>query len=328
MLQLPDSWTWDFWIADTGDAYHLFFLFASKALHDPERRHGRASIGHAVSKDLINWDRLPDVLVRGDEPSFDDVATWTGSTVRGDDGLWYLFYTGNSSRPAPGTQRIGVAVSEDLITFTKVDSVVVEAHPSWYEKSADSLWFDEAWRDPWVFRDAAGEGWHMLITARANHGETLERGVVGHAVSSDLLNWTVLPPITEPGGGFGQLEVPQVEVVDGRHVLIFSCLTDQIAERRRDEAGTGGVWAVIGDGPLGPFDIEQARLIVDHSRYAGRIVRDRSGEWQFLAFRNHEGGAFVGELADPVPFVPLLAAAYGSPAAQSGSVTHGGSVAG
>ena len=309
MLQLTDSWTWDFWIADTGTEYHLFFLFASKALHDPDRRHGRASIGHAVSDDLVNWTRLPDAVVRADGPSFDDVATWTGSTVQGDDGRWYLFYTGNSSRPAPGTQRIGVAVSDDLVSFEKLPEVVVEADPAWYEKAADGVWFDEAWRDPWVFRDPEGDGWHMLITARARTGEAMERGVIGHAVSPDLITWTVRPPLTEPDAGFGQLEVPQVEVVEGEHILLFSCLRDQIAERRRDEAGTGGVWAVVGGGPLGPFDVEHAFLLVDESRYAGRIVRDREGEWQFLGFRNMEAGLFVGELADPVPFVPMLTAA-------------------
>ena len=34
--------TWDFWFADTGDAYHVFFLRASRALQDPHRRHRRA----------------------------------------------------------------------------------------------------------------------------------------------------------------------------------------------------------------------------------------------------------------------------------------------
>ena len=45
MFQLPDSWVWDFWIVKNQDNYHLFFLYASRALHDPERRHHRAGIG-------------------------------------------------------------------------------------------------------------------------------------------------------------------------------------------------------------------------------------------------------------------------------------------
>ncbi len=58
VFDLPDSWVWDFWFADDGERYHLFFLYASRALHDPDRRHLRASIGHAVSDDLVSWSRV------------------------------------------------------------------------------------------------------------------------------------------------------------------------------------------------------------------------------------------------------------------------------
>ena len=37
MFRLPDSWVWDFWLAKDQDTYHLFFLYASRALHDPDR---------------------------------------------------------------------------------------------------------------------------------------------------------------------------------------------------------------------------------------------------------------------------------------------------
>ena len=33
-LTLPDHWMWDHWIVDDGERYHLFFLRASRALHD------------------------------------------------------------------------------------------------------------------------------------------------------------------------------------------------------------------------------------------------------------------------------------------------------
>jgi beta-fructofuranosidase len=51
----------------------------------------------------------------------------------------------------------------------------------------------------------------MLLTAR---------GVIGHARSTDLLNWEVRPPVTQPAG-FGHLEVPQVAVVDRQSLLLF-----------------------------------------------------------------------------------------------------------
>ena len=111
MFTLPESWVWDFWLADDGEQYHLFFLYASRALHDPDRRHYRASIGHAVSSDLQDWTRVADALVRSDAPAFDDLATWTGSVVRHPDGTWFLFYTGSTLTPAGNRQTIGYATS-------------------------------------------------------------------------------------------------------------------------------------------------------------------------------------------------------------------------
>ena len=61
---------------------------------------------------------------------------------------------------------------------------MLEPDPRWYETAETRQWPDQAWRDPWVFRD--DELWHMLITARANHGDPDDRGVVGHATSPDL----------------------------------------------------------------------------------------------------------------------------------------------
>ena len=68
MLRLPEAWVWDFWLVDDGQSYHLFFLYASRALHDPDARHHRASVGHAISDDLTTWTRVPDALVRSDPP--------------------------------------------------------------------------------------------------------------------------------------------------------------------------------------------------------------------------------------------------------------------
>lgn len=303
MFELPDSWTWDFWLADTGTEYHLFFLFASRALGEESRRHRRASIGHAVSTDLITWTRVADALVRSDPPNADDVATWTGSVVRADDGQWWLFFTACSDDPVPTTQRVMVATSTDLMQWTKSSEVVASADRRWYATGANGP--DESFRDPWVFK-SDGQ-WHMLLTARAPSGEATETGIVGHATSPDLLHWEVQPPLTDPGHGFGQLEVTQVVEIDGRWLLLFSCLRAELASWRHDTDLTGGVWMAEADGPLGPFHLENARRLTDDSLYAGRVIQDRRGDWQFLAFENYRGGEFVGRLADPLPFAALRA---------------------
>jgi beta-fructofuranosidase len=293
---------WDCWLVDDGRDYHLFFLFASRALHDPHRRHRRASIGHAVSSDLRTWQRVADALVPADSPAFDDLATWTGSTIRSPEGTWVMYYTGASMVDGGLVQRIGIATSDDLMTWHRhPDNPVSVADGRWYERRDESIRQDEHWRDPWVFRDPDGDGWHMLLTARANHGPDDERGVIGHAHSPDMVTWTARPPLSEPGSGFGQLEVPQVEQVDGEHVLVFSCLRSEFSATRRQGPGTGGVWAARAAGPLGPYDVAAATPLTDDSLYAGRLIMDRTGQWVLIAF-HHEGvEGFIGATCDPLP---------------------------
>ncbi|EFC82199.1 glycosyl hydrolase family 32 [Parafrankia sp. EUN1f] len=300
---LPDVWTWDMWFVDDGHDYHVFYLKASRALGDPDRRHFHVSVGHAVSDDLRGWREVQDALIASDGPAFDDFTTWTGSVVRAPDGTWRLFYTGTSRAEGGLVQRVGTATSNDLYTWEKASTdALCEADPTWYEKYDGVDWFDEAWRDPWIFAEPDNAGWHMLVTARANNGSPDGRGVVGHATSQDLETWTVRPPLSEPGAGFGQLEVPQVATIDGRHVLIFSCLHAELSDDRRAAGERGGVWAVPIDTLIGPYDVEKASRLTDESLYAGRLVQDRDGAWWLFAFCNTDStGAFVGTLSDPLP---------------------------
>jgi hypothetical protein len=78
---------------------------APRRLGDPELRHLNVAIGHATSADLICWTAAADVLFPAARPAFDDLATWTGSVVRGPDGRWFMFYTGGTNTPAGVKQR-------------------------------------------------------------------------------------------------------------------------------------------------------------------------------------------------------------------------------
>jgi beta-fructofuranosidase len=62
LLRLEEFWTWDFWLADDGRRYHIYYLKARRSLGDPDLRHVHASIGHATSADLIHWDEAADAL--------------------------------------------------------------------------------------------------------------------------------------------------------------------------------------------------------------------------------------------------------------------------
>ncbi|WP_445257746.1 hypothetical protein [Nocardioides aurantiacus] len=291
-FDLDDSYVWDFWTAYDAPAglTHLFFLHAPRTLGDPELRHRSARVGHATSADLRTWERLPDPLPELRE-GLDDLATWTGCATRGDD-AWWLFTTGLSHADEGLVQRIGSARSDDLVTWERT-SLLLGADPAYYQVSSPD-WPEEAWRDPWAVRDAAGL-WHLYVTARDAAGRP-GCGVVGHATSPDLVDWEVGPPLSAPTGRFEWLEVIQVVQVQERWVLVFSCLSDQLVGAA---PGDGGVWTVPVEGPGAPVDVAAAVRLLDERHYVGKVV-EHGGTAYLMAFRNQDAdGGFVGGLAGP-----------------------------
>jgi len=310
VLRLQDKWVWDFWFAHEGEDYHIFYLQASRALENTDMRHWNVSIGHAVSRDLRQWRILPDALRPSDpiiEPeAFDTHTTWTGSIIR-HDSLWYMFYTGGKRSENGLIQRVGLATSYDLLTWDKhPNNPLIQANPRWYETLNFNEWRDESWRDPFVFRLDDGV-YHALICARANDGPADGRGVIAHAQSANLLDWEVLPPVMTPGD-FSQMEVPQVSEIGGRYYLLFCTSKADFSAARRARIGqpaVTGTHYLVADQPLGPYHYLTDEFLAGDtlgSLYAGKLIQDATGQWQFIAFRNMtEDGIFAGEIIDPLP---------------------------
>lgn len=307
-LRLTDKWLWDFWLALDGPDYHLFYLQAPRSLGDERLRHWNASIGHAVSQDLAGWEVLPDALHPGNPESdaWDNYTTWTGSVIQ-HGGLWFMFYTGTNRSENGLVQRIGLAISEDLMYWKKLPAnPVITCDPSWYELLDLEVWHDQAWRDPWIFKHPSRGDFHALITARANHGPPDGRGVIGHARSDDLIQWEVCPPICTPGL-FGHMEVPQLVEIGGQFYLFFSTTGEHLSSDWAEQMiflPIATTYYIIGEGPLGPFVFpsEPCMLGDPHGRhYSGKLIKGPDGDWQFLAYRHLDArGQFVGELDDPM----------------------------
>ena len=306
MLKIPEMWLWDFWFAQDGPYYHIFYLQAPKSLGDEKLRHWHATIGHAVSEDLTNWEILPDALHPTDssKPSWDNYTTWTGSVIAYG-GLWYLYYTGSSREENGLVQRIGFASSDDLVNWRKFpNNPVLVADSEQYEILESGLWHDQAWRDPWLFfYDGA---FHCYVTARVNYGPSLERGVIAHATSQDLIHWSVMEPVTNPGE-FGFLEVPQLVNIDERWYLFFCTGTRVFSEQRLERPGVNpeiGTHYMVADNPLGPFKmVADDFLIGDEvgSRYTCKVIKNPSGDWVILWTLAWSEDGYVGEISDPVP---------------------------
>ncbi len=290
MIADAHRWVWDSWYVESAGQHHAFFLAAPRSLGDPELRHDHARVGHAVSHDLREWRILPDALGPGSPGSFDDRAIWTGSVIRDGD-LWRMFYTGISRAQGRERQRIGQAVSRDLMSWQRVSTEpIVQADPRWY--SVLDREGDEPFRDPWVvFHDGR---WHMLVTAT----DRLGHGCIGHAVSDDLKEWEVLPPLTSHSG-LRQLEVPQIVSMRGAHVLIFCTTADDV--KAPGLPARTGTWSAPADSPIGPFHLSHAHPIDDRPLYAGRIVTSPQGP-ALMGFLMGEANApFEGVIVDPRP---------------------------
>ena len=301
-LKLPGQWVWDSWFAFDGENHHAFYLQASRALGDPNRRHRNTSVGHAISKDLKNWTVVADAIAPSESPAPDSWTTWTGSVIREDNGQWRMFYTGTSREDAGQRQTVCAATSSDLMTWTKVENLpVVAADPRWY-KTLQGGFKNEPFRDPWVFKMAGETGWTMLTTAELNEStDPRQAAAMAIAKSDDLINWVVQPPKSQPDQGFGETEVFQYELVDGVPIILFCCGPLWLSDERKAAGEVGGVYSIPVREDLEDINFENASLFPDTSLYASRLVQDRDGGWNLIAFVNEIDGEFIGELCDPIP---------------------------
>lgn len=307
-LRLADKWVWDFWLAQSGDQHHIFYLQAPRELGEPARRHHNASVGHAVSRDLKDWLILPDALGPGESGAWDDIATWTGSVIE-HEGRWQMLYTGISTADDGLIQRIGLATSNDLVHWEKhAANPVIEADARWYETLDLNRWRDQSWRDPWLFRLEEDDGFfHALITARSLTAAADAAGIVAHARSRDLISWEVLPPI-EMHAEFAQAEVPQLVRLNGKHGLLISCLAEDHSSERLARVGVPGQtgsYLLSSDGELGPYAPAVGPVFEPGTPYgqvyAGKLVETAPGQWALMGFRGGDDSFFIGELTDPLP---------------------------
>ena len=298
MLALADHWVWDSWFFDDGEYFHCFFLRASKSLLDPQRRHFRAATGHARSKDLTNWELLPDALCADDLPAWDSTSTWTGSVVQEPaTGKYHLFYTGTNRLHGGVQQQVGHATSDDLIAWHRHPSnPVASADPARFEVLADAG--NEPFRDPWVFFDERDSMWKMLVTANNKQEASPHRATIALLTSADLVSWSSPEPIVF-NSELGEIEVTQVEKIDGKWVLVF-CVSELHIHNGRPNWGTG-TYSAPADSPTGPFHLDRAELIGEPGLYAGRIIKDRHGNWNLLGFIHDDFDIpFSGRIQDPL----------------------------
>ncbi len=177
------------------------------------------------------------------------------------------------------------------ITETETISAVLRLPEDW-------VW------DSWIADD--GDRYHLFfLKAQRALGDARLRHTaarIGHARSADMRAWELQPPISEPGAGFGELEVSQVRIVEGRPILVFTCHPDQQSAEQRSRFGRFCTWSAVGESLAGPWDLERASPFRgEPTLSAAPLVKRQDGSWVLLGFRNLEPGVPQLEVVDPLP---------------------------
>ena len=152
--------------------YHIFYQY-SPNYEDPffEPMYW----GHAITKDFVNYEELPEAL--SPDKEYDEMGCWSGTAVVKDDRL-YLFYASivSSDTDRFGKQTVSVAYSDDGIHFEKYENnPVIREYPK--EGSFE-------FRDPAVIDN--GDTYY-LVMATGNDEAKAARLV--YYQSDDLLHW-------------------------------------------------------------------------------------------------------------------------------------------
>ena len=226
--------------------------------------------GAESSGDLAAWAQHAPVLDVSTSGGWDGDHVWAPSVVRNpDDGRWYLFYTGVDEVlpvPARHRERIGVAVSDDLETWTRAgfndcpgttgDGCLFDCNLPWTAWSDTTTDWTHQCRDPHVARADDGTWYMVYATVTAPFSFQM---AIGLAASQNLRDWTDLGPV--PGTLSGMAESPHLLRRDGLWYLFWTYDRD------------GGLrYATTADPALGPW--APSRVVPNTGWWNGAIASE------------------------------------------------------
>jgi beta-fructofuranosidase len=193
--------------------YHLFHLIIPN--HD--------YIAHAVSRDGISWKRTKNALFVGDPGQWDDDMLWT-MHVYHESNKFIMYYTGLQRKDRGKISRIGLAESNDLLEWKKVNEphFFLESTGPFYEHVDDNPRKWLSFRDPFRF-DCNGDA-YLLVCARSNIGPVSRRGCVG-LVKITNNEPEFLWPLLHPRA-YDDIECPCIFELNERFYLLGSVRED------------------------------------------------------------------------------------------------------
>lgn len=245
---------------DEKGTHHLFHLIIPN--HD--------YIAHAVSQDGLSWKREKNALWVGDPGEWDDDMLWTMHVTKNSTGDGYeMYYTGLRRKDRGVTQKVGRAVSKDLITWTKDNQfgLPLESEAPHYENVTNNPREWLSFRDPYKYVHNGED--YLLICARYAMGPTYRRGCIGVAKRENG-EFQLQKPL-HISYVYDDVECPCLVEIRGTYYLLGSI---------REDVKVRYWFAPEFDGEYHAF---HANVLLPQGNYAARIVKegDRSLIYNF-----------------------------------------------
>jgi len=179
ILDIGDEKDWDSgsvsgpYIYQENEFYYLFYVGFPKLGYE----NGPGAIGFATSTDLLHWEKSAYNPVLKNIPGKDwELGGLYKPCVIKVENKYLIFYNAKDSEKGFWHERIGMAISRDLISWEKYENNPI------LDNGPDSSWDNRFVGDPHIVR--IDNLWHMFY-----YGFDGERAQEGVAISSDLINW-------------------------------------------------------------------------------------------------------------------------------------------
>jgi sucrose-6-phosphate hydrolase SacC (GH32 family) len=344
-LYYPDGlFVWDTWFLQDGDTTHLYHLQVKRPeknldenfkqlkeeianyVDKTDKATFEGTIGHATSKDLLTWIKHPTSLFRTDEAkvggaenAYDNDILFTGCAIK-HEGVYYLFYAGNTRRRVEG-QRRGM---QTTCLATSTDGIHYKRHPKnplfapdperYYTYPEPPAPFRHHahrgtdCRDILVVKDPDGKGWlGYVVMRRKGFNDAFHSACIVLCRSDDLIDWEVGDPVCTPNR-FNCFEVPDVFKIGDKWYLI--AMTGDIygqSDTWTDKDISLAIIVFQADSAYGPFVEVRDNLLLSSSSRIGQGVSartvERNGE-RLLFYTHSEASTGRGRLNWPEKIVP------------------------
>ncbi len=246
---------WDVWYHNENDTVHAFYL-QRLSPNSSRKKEDEDFIGHAATSNMITWKEKHLTIGPGKEDELDDMQPWTGCIYKFKQ-KYYLYYTMRCKKQSGRSQKIGLAISDDLYNWQKYkNNPVITPDERYYVSDKNPYPENKVdCRDLILVKDNKSDYVYGFYAACVHAEEESEAACIACVRTLDGINFEQLPPACRPMK-YSEIEVPDVFFLNGKWymTLLSSVMHGNLADYSDKYVTCATIYA-ISDNIEGPYDV-------------------------------------------------------------------------